>query len=211
MTDNTGHNISSLNPYFNENTAIYWMCNNAEAKADFMGLAHYRRYFVARELCCIVDGEPVASSNDFVELFGGSVDMIVAQPIAFVNEKTDTLFTVEQSYAGCHISFDLFTAREALAKIASEYLPAFDFVMRNGQLIAYNMFVGKRLVVEQYANWIFPILFQLNEWIPYQTYVDPYQQRAISFLSERLFTVWVLHNRSRVKFGYRHVMFNSSL
>lgn len=45
--DNTGNNISDLNRYINEMTAIYWAWKNYDklGNPDYIGFNHYRRYF----------------------------------------------------------------------------------------------------------------------------------------------------------------------
>ena len=44
--DNTGDNISQLNPYFCETSAIYWVWKNYNkiGNPDYVGFMHYRRH-----------------------------------------------------------------------------------------------------------------------------------------------------------------------
>lgn len=43
QADNTGDNISDMNPYYCELTAQYWGWKNLDC--EYIGLCHYRRYF----------------------------------------------------------------------------------------------------------------------------------------------------------------------
>ena len=65
--------------------------------------------------------------------------------------------------------------------------------MHQKTLYLYNMFVMKRALFEKYSDWLFTILFELEEEIDISNY-NPYQNRVFGFLAERLFNVWLLKN-----------------
>ena len=201
--DDTFDNISTKNQTFCELTALYWIVKNSDA--DIVGLSHYRRYFAPKEKSISFSGVNIAASADFAEFQTGT-DLVVSDPMGFLNDITKTQISVEENYFGTSIGYDLYLAREALRRLQPAYLDAFDFVMRNCQLIPFNMMVGKKAAFNECWNWMFPILFMLDDWIPSHTY-NAYQKRVFGFLSERLHTVWVVHNRIKYRIAYRPVLF----
>ena len=61
-----------------------------------------------------------------------------------------------------------------------------------------NMFICKHDLMNSYCTWLFPILFEIESRMDLSNR-SAYQARAIGFLAERLFTLYVLHNKLKVK------------
>ena len=194
--DDTGDNISDRNRHYCELTAHYWAWKNLH-DADYIGLNHYRRYFdfEGGSACSLrtVRSEAFFSAShpvpDFDRLFS-RCDIVMARPKIYpYNLYTD--------YCKCHIESDLLTARQVIAEKYPAYLPDFDRVFfRNNRLSHFNMFVLPRERFEAYSAWLFDILFEVERRIEIQD--DPVQGRVMGYLSERLLSVWVRHNRLKI-------------
>ena len=61
------------------------------------------------------------------------------------------------------------------------------------------MFVMKKKIFEDYCEFIFPILFELEKQIDFTGY-DNYQKRQLSFLAERLTSLFIYSKKNQ---GYR--------
>ena len=70
--------------------------------------------------------------------------------------------------------------------------------MDNNKLYSCNMFIMKKKLLDNYASWLFAIFDELEKNIDISNY-DDYNKRIYGFLSERLFNVWVLNNKLKIK------------
>ncbi|WP_214803665.1 MULTISPECIES: DUF4422 domain-containing protein [unclassified Exiguobacterium] len=172
LGDDTNYNISEKNSKYCELTALYWLWKNSDA--DIVGLVHYRRLFVNKK------GNILSESE--INSFLNKADIIVAKKRNYYIE------TVESHYSNAHFKKDLILLREVLE---SEDRVYFDNLMKQRELHLYNMVICKKDILNEYCEWLFPILEKLEFKIDTKNY-DSYQKRVIGFLAERLFNVWLM-------------------
>lgn len=188
--DNSGDNISFLNKSFSELTGVYWIWKNNES--DYVGLVHYRRYFkpiIDRSV--IIKGKGVASSRDLLNLTK-NYDVIIPRRRCYVVD------TIQSHYNNAHYEHDLKASKAIISECCPEYLTSFDVVMNGRCMSPYNIFFMNRENFSSYCSWLFQLLFKLEKVLPYKNY-PPYQGRVFGFLAERLFNVWLEHNKYKLK------------
>ena len=186
LPDNTGDNISYKNANYCELTGLYWVWKNI--KADYIGLAHYRRHF----------------SNG--KLFGRKKDRVISKvqlesKIADIILPTPRNYWIETNYsqyAHAHHAIDLDTTREIISECYPEYLEAFDASMKRTKGHRFNMFIMKKDKFDAYCTWLFDILFQLEKKLDIRSY-NKNDSRVFGFVSERLLDVWIESNRYKYK------------
>lgn len=188
--DNTGDNISIKNPNFCELTGLYWAYKNL--KCDYIGLCHYRRYFSKKTLI-----KRLLGSKDKFSLILSEEevkDLISKYDIVLPKKRNYYIETVQSHYKNAHHVEDLNKVKEIIKERHPEYIDSFETVMKGRKLHLFNMFIMKKKDFDNYCQWIFDILFELEKQTDLTTY-DNYQSRIYGFLSERLFNVWVEKNR----------------
>lgn len=180
-------NIHEKNSSFCELTALYAIWKNCHEPV--LGLCHYRRFFLRRKLDWWRRFYPPHSFLNLKNshsIIDSGVDLILPVPVA-------TRPSVLHQYRMCHQLDDLMTARNIIAQHSPEYLYFFDVVMSSGSFHPYNMLITKKEVLNQYCDWLFSVLFALEEELDL-THRDEYQQRVYGFIAERLLDVWQLAN-----------------
>ena len=201
LHDNTGDNISDRNAIYSELTAHYWIWKNV--KCEYVALMHYRRFLTARKETFEYQGYNVSSAADLLEELK-DVDIVTSLPFVFLHYGTNLPESVEQHYVRHH-GFEFLTARQILAAVQPDYVDAFEVVMRNNLLYGNNIMAMKKSVFDQYCQWAFPLFFEIEKVIQIRGF-DKYQSRFIAFLSERLFSVWIVHNRKSYGVAHRNMI-----
>ena len=198
--DDTGDNISSENSHFCELTGLYWAWKNLHP-VDYIGLCHYRRYFnfhdkgTAFSDCTIVSSKDIEHLDiklpNMDELFI-KYDAIVAKPKVYP-------YSLSVDYCVCQVSEDFHTLSSIVKGLYPEYGEAFDEVFfKNNKLSHYNMMVMRWSDFDRYCTWLFDILFEARNKINIDNY-SPVQGRIWGYMSERLLSVWLLHNHKKIK------------
>lgn len=109
--------------------------HNLPETVTAIGLTHYRRYFGIKKTPDPLEG--VFSLSDWNEFLKES-------PVILPPKRNYFIETVESQYVHAHHSEDIETLRSVLAEKHSEYLPAFEKLMRGRKTHILNMFVMRR-------------------------------------------------------------------
>ena len=184
-------NISYLNPKLNEMTSIWCYWKNLMEDADYIGFNHYRRLFDDEVLDDDISGYDIIDARPIPMVF--NMSYFTGSPIPnFVS--TD----IKNGYAICH-KIDDWNKMEELLKKTPYYADFEEWSKQNSLTSPCNMFVMKKKIFEEYCEFIFPILFELEKQIDFTGY-DNYQKRQLAFLSERMTSLFLFVKRQQ---GYK--------
>lgn len=181
-------NISNKNLSYCELTGLFYIWKNTQS--EFVGLEHYRRVFAHKNRII-----PLKDLENKMK----SLDIIIPYPYMYK-------ICLREQYKNNHYINDLIEVESIIREIYPEYEEAFEYIMNSKYCSLYNMFFSKKYVIDEYCQFLFDILFQLENRININERND-YQKRVYGFLSERLFNVWLYHNVDRFKIGYENVLF----
>jgi len=175
LQDNNGDNISGQNRQYCELTGLYWIWKHSIE--EYIGISHYRRRFD-------ISPEVIKNIDEI------SADVVVTVPV--INTAG-----IGRQYGLTHSKEDWVILREEVHNHSPQYDNSFVFVEKQMYFHGYNMFIMKRRVLNEFCEWLFPILFSCEARIGIKD--DPYQNRYLGFMSERLLNVFLYHNKGRFK------------
>ena len=86
---------------------------------------------------------------------------------------------------------------KTVVELFPQYRDAAAKIEKGNYYYAYNRLIARREILDQYCEWLVPILFQCEKEIGERD--DPYQERYIGFLAERMMTIFLERHRKEYK------------
>lgn len=212
--DNTGDNISALNPYFAEIAPMYWVWKNAEP-VKMVGFFHYRRF--------LNFGAPVAPNahwmdrnfHDFsttslerfswteagVEAALSDCDIAVPEAeIASLPPHWQETCTLYDHYRNAHGPSAINLALQVLREVHPHDVSIAEDVIFGNRGYFCHMYVMRWQLFCEYMSWLFSIFSVMQKRmdldVPYYG-IDTGNQRVFGFVGERFFNIFVEKARRR--------------
>lgn len=179
-TDNSGENISALNPFFCELTGTYWAWKNL--KADYIGLVHYRRHFSLHRYNKNIK-EAILTYNELKPMLG-SIKVFTPSKRHYIIES------LSSHYSHTHEAEHLEVTRQVIGEKYPEYLGTYDEVLKRRWGYMFNMMVMERNLFESYCDWVFDILFELRQRLG-DNGMSSFNRRYYGRIAEIIFNVWL--------------------
>lgn len=205
----TCDNISIKNKSFCELTALYWAWKNIKKlypDIEYIGLNHYRRYFDFNKL--IFKQDSYVKPENQIPLYKinkSKLKFLLKHNYSIIPNRSTLSFSLENQYCLAHISDDIRELRKTVKQLYPSYNFSYEYVMTNSNLFSpYNMFILSWNDFNNYCEWLFTILFELEKKINITYYSDS-NKRIFGYMAERLFNVWIFHNK--LKRHYLPVLF----
>lgn len=199
VCDDSGENISTLNEHFGELTAIYWAWKNLH-NIDVIGISHYRRYLMHRNNLI----------KTFYDISLSDFNKLKYDYRAFANDlqNYDMVFGKKWHFAGMSVRQQFLShhpypqvldcTRNVIMSHYPDAVALWDDFMNGTEAYCCCLFVVTWKQFGDLCNWMFPMLFELNQKIDFSVF-DSYQKRMIAFLYERLLNVYIMYRKLNVK------------
>lgn len=189
--DDEGTNIASKNSSFCELTGLYWIWKNYKGNEKWLGLVHYRRYFSNTSL---FNDYRFFLNDKKISQIMSKKDCILPKPLAVKN-------TVAKNYYqnGEGKLKDLNTTGKVIKRLYPEYYSTYNKVLKDTKASYCNMMIMARKYFNEYCQWLFDILFQVEKETDITNYSKS-EKRIYGYLSEILLNVWVKYKKLNVKY-----------
>ena len=201
MGDDTGDNISYLNPFLDETTVLYWIWKNTTH--THTGFVHYRRFFMLDKEENF-DVNKILSTTEILNILDEYDIIVCTEGICHYNQREMMILSTGQPD---FIRVAELIVRRNLARTHPDYLDAFDEMMNNSVFFPCGMHVTRRNIFNAYCEWLFSFILDALQEVRDKVIIKGKSidelshdySRVIGFFVERMLTVWLMKNHLRIK------------
>ena len=200
--DDTGSNISRLNPFLDEVTAFYWIWKNTSH--TIVGLVHYRRFFTTDDNQKLFDAEKILRAEEILKLLN-EYDIITQRETIVDRPQRDMIILSTGQPDLVKVTEKI--VRSHLARVHSDYLDAFDDLISGVTFFPSSIQITHRNIFNAYCEWLFSFIIAATEEARDKIQIGGKSleemghdySRVVGHFTERLFTVWLMKNHLRIK------------
>lgn len=217
--DDTGDNISERNPNYCELTAQYWAWKNAIRGVDYVGFMHYRRHLsfnlhkkyrsnqwglIHRKSLDDAYIKDFGLTPDTIKSVVEKYDIVTVEPWDVRNAGTKNTYDhYASSDPKLHIQ-DYELALNILREKYPEYTDTIEKYNRSTHGYFTNIFVMKTEIFNDYCQWLFDILFEVEKQSDISKY-DFQEARIYGYISEWLFGIYITHLKETKKYKIKEL------
>lgn len=209
--DNTGDNISDRRETFCELTVQYWAWKHA--KADYIGLCHYRRFLSITDRRFSGDPyghvrEPLLNSRsarkyglnnqEAMERLIQGNDVVTVEyhnvcDVVTPKGRKNTVYDHWAAFDQVYIEKETLDLLEDIVQERHpQYLAAMQKFMNGSLLRGFNCFVMRRELFDEMCNFEFDVLFELEKRLDMTGYSQT-MCRSPGFMGEILFCTYIVY------------------
>ncbi|MBR4904152.1 MAG: DUF4422 domain-containing protein [Selenomonadaceae bacterium] len=207
--DDSGDNISRLNPFLDEVTALYWIWKNTNH--THAGFVHYRRFFTSnlkqkeyRPGEYVFNAKNLLSEAEILKILS-EYDIIVHTER--LSDRTQLELMIYSTKFPELVELSEKVVRKHLTKNQPDYLDSYDAVFNGFVCFLYGMHITRRNILNAYCEWLFSFMLDATEELSERVKIGDTKlidaphvySRMMSFFSERMLTVWLKKNHLKIK------------
>lgn len=209
LGDDTGDNISRLNPFLDEVTALYWIWKNT--KHTHAGFVHYRRFLTSNTRLkefrpgeYVFSAKNILSESEIIKILGENDIIVNAERVC---DRTQLEMMIYSTGQPDLVRFSEEIVRKHLTKNQPDYLDAYDAVINGFVFFLYGIHITRRNIFNEYCKWLFSFMIDATKELSRVVITDGktlgemehVYSRMMSFFAERMLTVWLKKNHLRIK------------
>lgn len=192
-------NISVKNNIYCELTGYYHIWKHIK-EVDFVGFCHYRRFF-AKKRFSYHPNNVILSASEMQELLKDH-DIILAVPSSKRGPRHGCFPTQPE----IEEFFPYRVMMPVIKELYPDYVDEFNREFFLETMSFCNMFVTSKKLFDEYCQFLFDILFEVEENLRMKN-IGGVAPREMGYFSEWLLNVWVRKNKLKV--AYKPVIFIS--